>query len=378
MAFKAGSYRPHNNYKCFVPSPVNVPFEWVDKRITPALAEAMHALGELNAASETAPDIDSFLQMYITKEAVTSSHIEGTKTNIEEALLPAPEISVEKHNDWQEVKNYMEATKWAVKELHSLPLSMRLLRGAHHHLMQGVRGQTKNPGEFRQVQNWIGGPSPDKARYVPPNFVDIPDLLTDLERSWHNDSLAVPPLILAAISHYQFESIHPFLDGNGRTGRLLITLYLMHAKLLSQPTLYLSSFFDTYRDDYMDALNRVRTKNDMDFWVLFFLAGVKETAKDARQTLRKVIELKQMYEKRMSESFGGRTDVALRLLRFLFRSPMVNVKDAMKALDITKPSANTLVAKFVETGILKETTGMKKDRIFSFQEYIALFDSHRM
>ncbi len=374
MSFKAGSYRPHNNYKCFVPSSVNVPFEWQDKRITPALAEAMHALGELNAASETAPDIDSFLQMYIAKEAVTSSHIEGTKTNIEEALLPAP-VSLEQHNDWQEVKNYREAMKWAVQELDTVPLSMRLLKGAHRILMQGVRGQTKNPGEFRQVQNWIGGPSPDKARYVPPNFVDILDLLTDLERSWHNDTLAIPPLILAAISHYQFESIHPFLDGNGRTGRLLITVYLMHAKLLSQPTLYLSSFFDAYRDDYIDALNRVRTDNDMDFWVLFFLAGVKETAKDARHTLRKVIELKQAYETRITESYGGRTDIALRLLRHLFRHPMVSVKDAMTALQITKPSANTLVAKFVETGILRETTGMKKDRIFSFHEYVQLFDS---
>jgi len=375
MAYQAGSYRQHNNYKCFLPTPVNSAYEWKDKRITPALAQAMHAVGELNAASLSVPDLDAFLFMYITKEAVTSSHIEGTKTNVEDALMPEEELTPEKRNDWQEVKNYMAAMSFAIKELEKLPLSMRLIKDAHHVLMQGVRGSTKNPGEVRTVQNWIGGPSPDKARYVPPHFVDVPDLLTDLERLWHNTAIDTPELIRAGLSHYQFESIHPFLDGNGRTGRLLITLYLMHAELLSTPTLYLSAFFDANRDDYFDALNRVRKDNDMDFWLLYFLAGVTETAKDARKTLTEIMELKKRYEKLITDSFGKRTDVALRFLHYLFSHPMVQVKDAIEALAITKPSANSLVAKFAEVGILKETTGQKKNRIFSLWEYVGLFNS---
>jgi Fic family protein len=375
MTYKAGSYRQHDNYKCFLPSSVNTIYEWKDKRITPALAEAMHAVGELNAASLAVPDLEAFLFMYITKEAVTSSHIEGTKTNIEDALLPEEELAPEKRNDWQEVKNYMDAMSFAIKKLEKLPLSMRLIRDTHRVLMQGVRGSTKNPGEVRTVQNWIGGPSPDKARYVPPHFVDIPDLFTDLERFWHNTAIDTPALIRAGISHYQFESIHPFLDGNGRTGRLLITLYLMHAGLLSTPTLYLSAFFDTHRDDYFDALNRVRKDDDLDFWLLFFLAGVTETAKDARRTLTNIMVLQKRYEELITDTFGKRTDVALRFLHYLFSHPMVQVKNVIEALSITKPSANSLVAKFAEVGLLKEMTGQKKNRIFSLWEYVDLFDS---
>jgi len=375
MSFKAGSFRRHGSYRCFLPSPVDGPYEWQDKRIAYALAEAMHALGELNAASETVPNLNAFLFMYITKEAVTSSHIEGTKTNMEDALLPEEELAPEKRNDWQEVRNYIAAMSSAIENFKTVPLSMRLIREAHRVLMQGVRGQHRNPGEIRMVQNWIGGPSPDKARYVPPHFVDVPDLLADLERLWHNTAIETPPLIRAGISHYQFESIHPFLDGNGRTGRLLITLYLMHAGLLNQPTLYLSAFFDAHRDDYFDALNRVRTHDDMDFWLLFFLAGVTETAKDARKTLRSVIELKKKYEELITAVFGKRTGVALRFLRYLFGHPMVQVKAVVGALAIAKPSANSLTAKFTELGMLKETTGQKKNRIFSLHEYVRLFDS---
>lgn len=376
MTYQPGVYRQEKGYKAFIPSQLlQTPYQWKDERIVLALAEAMHALGELDAYANLVPDSTAFLELYIAKEAVTSSRIEGTKTNIEEALLPLDEIAGELRDDYQEVRNYMDALTWSVDELKNIPFSMRVLKGAHRVLMQGVRGQGKMPGEVRTTQNWIGGPSAATARFVPPTFTEIPDLLSDLERYWHSPAVMTPALIRTAVSHYQFETIHPFLDGNGRTGRLLITLHLMHEQLLTRPVLYLSAYLEEHRQEYFDHLERVRTHGEMDQWVLFFLAGVTVTAKSARMTMQKITALHALYADQIASSFGKRTPLALKFLSYLYAHPTLQVKDVIGAMNITKPTAHTLVDQFVRAGILKETTGKEKNRIFSFQEYIALFGS---
>ncbi len=368
-----GSYRQQDGFTSFIPSPLNAPYQWKDPRITPLLADAMLALGELNAASQMVPDCDAFLRMYVTKEAVTSSRIEGTRINMDEALLPQEEISGERRNDWQEVRNAMDALQWAVQELERLPLSMRLLKGAHRILMQSARGQHKQPGDVRRSQNWIGGATPATARYVPPPAPDVPALLANLEKYWHDKDFAVPALIRAALSHYQFEAIHPFLDGNGRVGRLLITLHLIHVGLLSKPVLYLSAFLEAHRTDYFDALDRIRTHGDPDPWLILFLGGVADTAKSARETMRKIITLHQRYEDCIVSFFGKRTRTGLALLRHLFSRPTVRAADVMDMLGVSKPTANALVRRFTEENLLKEITGKKKNRLFTLQEYVALF-----
>lgn len=377
MHFEAGSYRQQqSDYKTFIPASLtDSAYRPTDSKIFSALASAMHALGELNAYANIVPDAGMFLQMYIAKEAVTSSGIEGTKTNVEEVFSPEDEVQPERRNDWQEVQNYIKALHQGVEELKSIPLTMRLLNSVHAVLMQGVRGQGKMPGEVRTSQNWIGGATPATAAFVPPPFVDLPDLLSDLERFWHQASPDIPPLIRIAMSHYQFETIHPFLDGNGRTGRLLITLHLMHEKLLQHPVLYLSAFFEQYRREYFDHLETIRTKGDMDAWLLFFLGGVQAMATDARETMESILALQKRCHERI-DAEGLRTAVSRRFLTILFSHPIVTVRDAMGLLTLTKPAANSLVDHFVSMGILKETTGKQKNRIFSFQEYIALFDSH--
>lgn len=376
MVYEAGSYRQQKGYKAFLPSNLlNNQYIWSDERIVPALAEAMHTLGALDAFAKLVPDSAAFLELYIAKEAVTSSRIEGTKTNVEEALLPLEEISGERRDDYQEVRNYMEALTWATAELKQVPLSMRVLKGAHRVLMQGVRGEGKLPGEVRTSQNWIGGLAPATARFVPPPFAEVPDLLTDLERYWHSPAITTPALIRTAVSHYQFETIHPFLDGNGRTGRLLITLHLMHEQLLTTPVLYLSAYLEEHRQEYFDCLERVRTHGEMDQWVLFFLAGVAATAKSAKDTMQKITVLHKKYADQITSSFGKRTPLGHKFLSYLFSRPTLQVKDVIGAMNVTKPTAHTLVDQFVGAGILKETTGKEKNRIFSFHEYIALFSS---
>lgn len=378
--YKAGNYiTQQSGYKSFMPSLVNGPFDWKDKRIDILLSEAMRYLGELNAYSKLVPDVDFFIQMYVAKEATTSNRIEGTRTNLDEALLPKIEVDPEKRDDWSEVQNYINAINYSIDQLakpHQPPFSMRLIKEAHKKLLDNVRGYVKLPGEIRRSQNWIGGATLKDAVYIPPHFTEVPDLLHDLEKFLHNKSVQVPDLIRTAIGHYQFETIHPFLDGNGRIGRLIVTLHLVSLGILNKPTLYLSDFFEKNRSHYYDALSRVRESNDLEHWIRFFLTGVVQTAKEARETLEKIIDLREKYEQTIMSAMGStRQKLARQLLNKLYAKPIVTIREMMNLVPMTFPTASAIAKDFEKLGMFTEKTGRKKDRIFYLREYLDLFNN---
>lgn len=371
-AFKAGVWRKQYQYKSFSPALINQNWVWDDPRINVLLEQATRALGELNAFSFIVPDVDIFIEMHITKEAQTSSRIEGTRTEIEEALMPEDAIAPENRDDWHEVRNYIAAMNMAVEELQHLPVSTRLLCQTHAILMRGVRGQSKNPGELRKMQNWIGGSGPMDAAFVPPHPDEVPELMSDLEKFLHNEDIAVPDLVKAAIAHYQFETIHPFNDGNGRIGRLLITLYLVSKGILQKPSLYLSDFFERNRSSYIDALMRVRTADDIGHWVRFFLAGVLEISKKGRRTMQAIQALREAVELQCL-TLGKRAPNARRALTLLYRRGVVSARNIETELGVTSATANAIIRDFVKLQILQEITGMRRDRLYVFDRYLRQF-----
>ena len=370
--FKAGVWQQRYQYRSFEPVLVDHEWLWQDPAINTLLEAANRALGELNAFSLIVPDIDLFIEMHVVKEAQTSSRIEGTQTGMDEALMPEDQIQPEKRDDWREVRNYVDAVNAAIAELATLPLSNRLLKRTHEILMRGVRGEHKQPGEFRSSQNWIGGSSLADAVFIPPHPDGVPAMMGDLEKFWHDETIQVPHLIRLAISHYQFETIHPFLDGNGRIGRLLVPLYLVSHGLLVKPSLYLSDFFERNRASYYDALMRVRTGNDLIHWVRFFLQGVAETATKGRNVFQQILALRTEAEQKIL-TLGKRAPNARQALNLLYRKPMLSAADLEHGLDITYPTANALLRDFIRLGLLREITGASRHRLYVFETYLDLF-----
>ena len=371
--FKSGQLENRYRYKAFLPE--RICHEWViaDPELTELLGRADRALGELNAYAQLIPDIEFFIGMHVVKEATQSSRIEGTQTNIEDAFKDADDLDSEARDDWAEVQNYIKAINYAIDELNRLPLSNRLLRRTHGILMSGVRGERKQPGQFRRSQNWIGV-SLKNAVFVPPHHDHVPDLMSDLEAFLHADDLYVHPLVRIAIAHYQFETIHPFLDGNGRLGRLMISLYLASEQLLTKPALYLSDYFERNKTAYVDYLMAVRHGNHLREWLIFFLHGVEETARASADAFRAILAIKARIERDVLPRFSvRRQDNAQSLMRRLYAQPVVDVNMAAKVIGATTNTASALIVDLVEHGVLAEVTGQRRNRLFVFKEYIDLF-----
>lgn len=337
------------------------------------LSEADRQIGKLDMFSNYVPNVDLFIRMHVAKEATTSSRIEGTRTNIREAMMQQADVDPEKRDDWQEVRNYMDAMNFAIAQLDRLPLSGRLIRKTHHILLSGARGRHKQPGEFRNSQNWIGGATLADAAFIPPHYSEVGELMSDLEKFMYNEDIKVPHLIKIAIIHYQFETIHPFLDGNGRIGRLLITLYLVSFGLLKKPVLYLSDFLDKNRQVYFDNLSTVRLHGNLAQWLNFFLVGVAETAAEACNTFEEIIALRQQLEGEKILTLGAKAKKAALLLEYLYQHPIVDGAEVSDVTGYSLPSSYSLLEVFEELGILVEMTGFQRNRKFAFQPYLDLF-----
>ncbi|MFW5703566.1 MAG: Fic family protein [Patescibacteria group bacterium] len=372
----SGTYHQHTGkpqqYEWFLPAEINQPYQWRDPELPRLLEEGTHLLGQLSAAVEHQPARDGVIRMTMAAEAVDSSRIEDILCTIEEAILPEEEIAQKRRLDWHEVQYCIAAQEDTLDSLNKAPLTMKLLHRAHEILLQGPRGEGKQPGMVRTRQNWIGGKHIDKALYVPPHPDALPPLLTDLERFLHNDTLGLPRLITAGMAHYQFEVIHPYLDGNGRIGRLLIALYLSVKQLLSAPVLPLSSYFREQRPAYYDALSIARVTHNLDAWLRFFLEGIVTTAEQQLQRFDQIQKLQEQYAGK-TVALGSRADTAADLLAYLYGQPIVSVPEVAELLNVSFPTANDLVGDLAELGMLKETTGMERGRLFGLWEYVQVW-----
>ena len=368
--YKSGQYVKMEDYKAFIPSKINYNWGWDDTKLDKLLAEANRQIGELNAYSLLIPNVDLYIKMHVKIEANKSSRIEGTRTTVEEDLLDVTDINPEKRDDWEEVQNYVKATNYGVKRIKDgFPVCTRLIRELHKILMQGVRGEYKTPGEFRTSQNWIGGSRPSNAVYVPPPHTEIAECLTDFEKFINNEEIDTPDLIKIAILHYQFESIHPFLDGNGRIGRLLIPLYIQSKGMLDKSCLYISDYIERNKDTYYDMLTRVRIYNDMIEWIKFFLEAVIETAKEK---FRNVVELTKEMDKVIMD-LPVKPENAKKVLDVLYDEPIVSRKKILELIDIKPTTLNVCINALKEKNIIIETTGYSRNQVFAFQKYIDLF-----
>ncbi len=371
--YKSGEYVKMNDYKAFIPSKINYNWGWDDTKLDKLLAEANRQIGELNAYSLLIPNVDLYIKMHVKIEANKSSRIEGTRTTVEEDLLDVTDINPEKRDDWEEVQNYVKATNYGVERIREgFPVCTRLIREIHEILMQGVRGEHKTPGEFRVSQNWIGGSMPSTAVYVPPPHTEVAECLSDFEKFINNEEIDTPDLIKIAILHYQFESIHPFLDGNGRIGRLLIPLYIQSKGMLEKSCLYISDYIERNKDTYYDMLTRVRTHNDMIAWIKFFLEAVIETSKIAKEKFRNVVELTMEMDKVILD-LPIKAENAKKVIEVLYNEPIINRKKLMEITNIRPSTLKDTVNVLLENNVIVETTGYSRNQVFAFQKYIDLF-----
>jgi Fic family protein len=370
--FTAGTYISQGYYKSFQPTLINRQWNLDNMEVIQLLSKADRDLGRLDMYSNYIPNIDLFISMHVLKEATQSSKIEGTQTNIEEALREKEDVPLDKRDDWEEVQNYINAMEVAIKELDKLPFSSRLIRHTHKTLLQGVRGEKRQPGEFRHSQNWIGGATINDATYIPPVHTAIPELIGDLENFVHNQEIFFPELLKIALIHYQFETIHPFLDGNGRVGRLMITLYLVNKGILKKPILYLSDFLETHRRHYYENLILVREKNDISQWFKFFLVGVIETANKGIQTFDSILQLQKQVDLEI-QKLRSRAANAQKIANYLYQRPLINAEKIVEVARISYPSAYKLIEDLEKLEILKEITGGQRSREYIFDKYINLF-----
>ena len=370
-SFQSGFFRQINDYKAFFPSIINRKWNFNDPSLQHLLSRTDRSLGRLDAFSDLV-DIDVYIMMHKTKEAVLSSKIEGTQTSIEEALMSESAISFERKDDWQEIQNYLNAMERALELSRQLPFSTRLIKALHRPLMSGVRGQHKGPGEFRRSQNWIGGTNPSNAIFVPPPQTEIDSLMGDLEKFANDQQNPLPELLKIAIIHYQFETIHPFQDGNGRIGRLLITLFLVEQGILQQPILYFSDYLNHNRKEYYDRLMAVRQENDLTGWLRFFLEGIEKTAREGVQTFRKITQLQQALPDRLSP-LKGRVSNANLVIRALFKNPIISTAQVSEIIGGTHSTAYRLIKSMITLGIVRPIKSSGRDQYYVFWEYLDLF-----
>lgn len=370
--FKSGQYISQGYYKSFQPEFINKQLLIDNMEVMQLLSQADRELGRLDMYSKYIPNIELFISMHVLKEATQSSKIEGTQTNMDEALLDKEDIPLDKRDDWEEVQNYIKAMEWAILELEKLPFSSRLIRKTHNILLQGVRGEKKQPGEFRISQNWIGGATIKDAVFIPPVHTSVRKLMSDIEKFLHNEEIFLPELLKIGLVHYQFETIHPFLDGNRRLGRLLIPLYLVSKGILQQPILYLSDFFEKNRNLYYDNLTIVRDKSDLNQWYKFFLVGVIETAKKGIITFDNILQLQKNIDISLQE-LGSRAANAKKIVDSLYKRPVINAEKVHKVAGISKPSSYKLISDLERMDILKEVTGGQRGRMYVFDNYLKLF-----
>jgi Fic family protein len=370
--FEAGKFVNQGTYFSFHPTPINRHWSLDDMELIDLLGHADRLIGKLDMYSNYIPNIDLFIEMHVTKEATLSSKIEGTRTNIDDAIFEKSRVIENKRDDWQEVRNYMTALHSAIEQLNTLPFSSRLVRDTHKILLQGVRGEMKLPGEFRTSQNWIGGVNINDATFVPPVHSEIHECMSDIEHFVHNPKVHFPELLKIALIHYQFETIHPFLDGNGRVGRLMIPLYLIEKNILRQPVLYLSKFLEKNRMLYYDNLMKVRLNNDITSWFKFFLRGIIETTENGIETFDKILQLEKTVNQK-ALSFGSRAENVQALILALFKKPVIDAKKAALVTELSLPSVYTLLDDMEKARIIKEATGAKRNKLYIFDDYIELF-----
>jgi Fic family protein len=376
-ASRAGQYIEQiEGYRAFVPNPLPpIPEIVMDQEMWNLLSQADRALGRLDGATDALPSPDLFVFMYVRKEAVLSSQIEGTQASLIDVLeFESQALEPDNPQDVAEVVNYISAINYGLERLKELPVSLRLIREIHQKLMEGVRGAERNPGEFRRSQNWIGagGCSLAEASYVPPPPHEMLRSLDNLEKFLHNPQ-PMPILIKVGLAHAQFETIHPFLDGNGRTGRLLITFLLCEQNILQRPLLYISYYFKKYRTEYYDRLQAVRDSGNWESWLKFFLRGVYEVAQEATATARRIVNLKEEHRQLVLNTMGRRSGNAIALLESLYFRPIFTVEHAEKITNLSYPNANTLVKDMSDIGLLQEITGQKRNRAFSYEPYLTIF-----
>ena len=373
--FISGKHVNQGYYKNFNPNLINRNWQINDMSVLQLLSKADRFLGRLDMYSEYV-NIDLFIRMHIAKEATQSSKIEGTQTNVEEVFYNKEEVFEEKRDDWEEVQNYINAMNEAVKLLHTLPFSSRLIKQTHKILLQGVRGKQKLPGEYRSSQNWIGGASINDSVFIPPRHNDINELMSDLEKFANDELNPLPDLIKIAIIHYQFETIHPFLEGNGRVGRLLITLYLVDKGILKQPILYLSDFFERNRMLYYDNLMRARTHNDINQWLKFFLTGVIEISKNGVETFNGIMQLQKNLDIKL-KTLGIRSLEAQKIIDYLYKNPVIDASKVEKIINKSKATHYKLIADLERLEIIKEISGAQRNKLYVFKEYLDLFNEKK-